>query len=300
MAFRRPSSGFADPRSARPAEPSATAGATQVMRPLIATGSAMRDLPSDDRGFLTEVFRSHALPAALAERLLDLAMAPAHAPRPVDRLAIALASHFNFLALEEVLRAPVLLYGSPGSGVSTLAAKLAARFDEREVLVIAAGAHDTKQLADDLKVLDLPLTLAADAIALRKAMGSADGRLVIIDGGTGTLADAAFKRRVHEFREATGAEGLLALAADAGSDEAAAQAAAAERLGTRRLIITKLDTVRSPGAVLAAADLGKLALVAGSIAPSYAFGMRNLTPENLARRLPGSAMRAERWRAAPL
>src|SRR6185437_5286780 len=123
---------------------------------------------------------------------------------------------------------------------------------------------------------------------------SADGRLVMIDGGTGTLADAAFKRRVHEFREATGAEGLLALAADAGSDEAA------ERLGTRRLIITKLDTVRSPGAVLAAADLGKLALVAGSIAPSYAFGMRNLTPENLARRLAGSAMRAERWRAAPL
>ncbi|MGH7033109.1 MAG: hypothetical protein ACREFL_05220 [Stellaceae bacterium] len=300
MAFRRPSPGFADPRIARPVEPSATAGAAQALRPSSAAGGAMRDLPSDDRSFLTEVFRSHALPAALAERLLGFAMAPAHAPRPVDRLAIALASHFNFLALEEVLRAPVILYGLPGTGVSTLAAKLAARFDEREVLVIAAGARDTAQLKDDLDVLGLGLTVAADAAALRKAVGAADGRMVIIDGGTGTLADTAFNGRIHEFLEAAGAEGLLALAADAGSDEAAAQAVAAERLGTRRMIITKLDTVRFLGAPLAAADLGKLALVAGSIAPNYAFGLRNLSPENLARRLAGSAMRAERWRAAPL
>ena len=298
MAFRRPSPGFADPRLGRPVEPSATA--TQAMRPSNATGSATRDLPGDDRSFLTEVFRSHTLPAALAERLLELAMAPAHAPRPVDRLAIALASHFNFLALDEVLRAPVMLYGLPGTGVSTLAAKLAARFDEREVLVIAAGARDTMQLADDLDVLGLALAVAADAAALRKAVGAANGRIVIIDAGTGTLADAAFKRRMHEFREAAGAEGVLALAADAGGDEAAAQAAAAERLGTRRLIITKLDTVRSLGAALTAANLGKLALVAGSIAPNFAFGMRNFTPENLARRLAGSALRAERWRAAPL
>lgn len=300
MAFRRPSSGFADPRSARPVEPSATAGAMQVVRPSIATGSATRDLPGDDRGFLTEVFRGHALPASLAERLLELAMAPAHAPRPVDRLAISLASHFNFLTLDEVLRAPVMLYGLPGSGISTLAAKLAARFDEREVLVIAAGARDTAQLEDDLGVLGLGLTVAADAAALRKAAGAANGRVVIIDAGTGTLGDAAFKRRIHEFREAAGAEGLLVLAADAGTDEATAQAAAAERLGTRRMIITKLDTVRSLGAPLAAADLGKLALVAGSITPHFAFGMRNFTPENLARRLAGSTMRYERWRAAPL
>jgi signal recognition particle GTPase len=293
MAFRRPSSGLVDPRIARPAEP-------QTMRLSSAAGSATRDLPGDDRSFLAEVFRSHALPAALAERLLGFAMAPAHAPRPVDRLAIALASHFNFLALDEVLRAPVMLYGLPGTGVSTLAAKLAARFDEREVLVIAAGARDTAQLADDLDVLGLGLTAAADAAAVRKAVGTADGRLVIIDAGTGMLADAAFTRRMNEFREAAGAEGLLVLAADAGSDEAAAQAAAAERLGTRRMIITKLDTVRSLGGPLTAADLGKLALVAGSITPNFAFGLRNFTPENLARRLAGAAMRVERWRAAPL
>jgi hypothetical protein len=300
MAFRRPSPGFADPRIARPVEPSATAGTAQAVRPSSAIGGATRDLPGDDRSFLAEVFRSHALSASLAERLLGFAMAPTHAPRPVDRLAIALASHFNFLGLDEVLRAPVMLYGLPGTGVSTLAAKLAARFDEREVLVIAAGARDAAQLADDLEVLDLGLTIAADAAALRKAVGGAEGRLVIIDAGTGTLADAAFTRRMNEFREAAGAEGLLALAADAGSDEAAAQAAAAERLGTRRMIITKLDTVRSLGIALTAADLGKLALVAGSITPNFAFGLRNFTPENLARRLASAAMRVERWRAAPL
>jgi hypothetical protein len=40
--------------------------------------------------------------------------------------------------------------------------------------------------------------------------------------------------------------------------------------------------------------------VAGSITPNFAFGLRNFTPENLARRLASAAMRVERWRAAPL
>ncbi|HKT19072.1 MAG TPA: hypothetical protein VJR47_13580 [Stellaceae bacterium] len=263
----------------------------------------MRDLPGDERGFLAEVFRSHGLSAVLAERLLGFAMAPAHAPRPVDRLAIALAAHFNFLPLDEALRAPVLLYGLPGTGISTLATKLAARFDEREVLVVAAdtrNASKTAQLEECLEVLGLPLAVAPDAASLRKTVGTADGRMVIVDGGTGTLTDAAFAKRIHAAIDAARAEGVLALPADAGSDEAAAEAAAAARLGTRRLMVTKLDTVRYLGSALAAADLGKLALVAASITPHYAFGLRNLTPENLARRLAAAAMRVERWRAAPL
>jgi len=305
MAFRRPLSRFADPQSPGQAAPSASVGAgvAQPVPPANTSVAAMRDLPNDERGFLTEVFRCHALAANLAERLLGFAMAPTHAPRPVDRLAIALAAHFNFLPLDDVLRMPVLLYGLPGAGISTLAAKLAARFDERQVLVIAADVRDagkTARLEECLEVLDLPLAVAPDAAALRKLVSSADGRMVIVDGGTGTLSDPAFAKRIHDAIDAARAEGVLALPADAGSDEAAAEATAAGRLGTHRLMVTKLDITRYLGSALAAADLGKLALVAASITPHYGFGLRNFSPENLARRLAAAAMRAERWRAAPL
>jgi flagellar biosynthesis protein FlhF len=305
MAFRRSSSRLADPSSAGAASASAhnMDPRPQSARPAGDPSTAIREWPSDEKGFLTEVFRSHALPASLIERLLGYAMAPAHAPRPVDRLAIALAAHFNFLPVEDALRAPILLYGLPGAGVTTLAAKLAARFDERQVLVIAteaSGAGATAQLEEYLEVLGLPLAVASDAAALRSTVASADGRMVIIDGGSVTPGDAASAKRIGGLIDAARAQGMLVLPADAGSDEAATEASAAAQLGTRRMIVTKLDTVRYLGSALVAADIGKLALVGASITPQYAFGLRNLTPENLARRLTASALRAERWRAAPL
>ncbi len=64
-----------------------------------------------------------ALPAKLTARLIELASAPTHVKRPVDRLAIALGAQFNFFALEEVWQQPILLCGLPGAGTSTLAAK---------------------------------------------------------------------------------------------------------------------------------------------------------------------------------
>ncbi len=304
MAFHRPSFRLADPLSPRVAQ--ASAGGIdpqpQTARAASDPGAPTREWPSDERGILTEVFRSHALPASLIERLIGFAMAPAHAPRPVDRLAIALAAHFNFLPVEETLQAPILLYGLPGAGVSTLAAKLAARFDERQILVVATETRggETAQLEEQLEVLDLPLAVASDLASLRSTVATADGRMVIIDGGRFEPADAASTKRIGSFLDAACAQGMLVLPADAGNDEAAAQALAASQLGTRRMMVTKLDTVRCLGSALVAADVAKLALVAASITPHYAFGLRSLTPENLARRLTASAMRAERWRAAPL
>lgn len=305
MAFHRPSSRLAESSSPRAESENAhgTDPRPQTARPASDPIAANRDWPSDERGFLTEVFRSHALPASLVERLIGFAMAPAHAPRPVDRLAIALAAHFNFLPVEDALQAPILLYGPPGAGVSTLAAKLAARFDERQVLVVATDARGTGEptpLEEYLEVLGLPMAVASDAASLRSTVATAEGRVVIIDGGNATPSDPACAKRIAGYVDAAHAEGMLVLPADAGCDEAAALAAAAAQLGTRRMMVTKLDTVRYLGSALVAADVAKLALVAASITPHYAFGLRGLTPENMARRLTSSALRAERWRAAPL
>jgi len=304
MALRHRSS---EPAEASGAAPRPVAESGFVARhdaPIVACepGVAPRDWPSDENAFLAEVLRCHSLPEQLIERLVGLAAAPVHAARLVDRLSVALGAHFHFLPLEDALEAPMLLYGMPGAGVTTLAAKLAARFDERQILVVSTADRDTAgraQLDEYLEVLGVPLAVAENEAALRAVVAGADGRTVIIDTACGAPIDAKTAGKIGMLTEAAGAEGTLVLSADAGAD-AAAIAGAAAALGTRRIIVTKLDATRYIGAALIAADVGKLAFVAASVTPHFAFGLRILTPENLARRVLSAAIHAERWRVAPL
>jgi flagellar biosynthesis GTPase FlhF len=305
MAFRRPSSQLAETSTARPDQESAPGfdQAPPEAQTAPVSGVTLRDWPGDEIGFIAEVLRAHALPESMVERLMALATAPVHAPRLVDRLAIALAGHFHFLPVEDVLKTPILLYGAPGSGASTLAAKLAAKFDERQILVISTdtrGAAAMTQLEENLEVLGLPLAAAADAQALKSTVESASGRMVIIDTACGAPTDPAGASRIQKYVEAAGAQGTLVLSANATAEEAAAIAKAATQIGTRQMIVTQLDTARFIGSTLIAAEAGKLALVAASVTPHFAFGLRALTPENLARRLMAAILKSERWRIAPL
>jgi flagellar biosynthesis protein FlhF len=253
----------------------------------------------DGDSSLAELLASQGFASKLAARLVELANAPAHVRRPVDRLAIALGAQFNFFPLADAWQQPILLCGPPGAGTSTLAARLAARFDDSEVLVISAGAHDAEKmalLADNLEALGLPLTRAADAAALSRAVGAAAGRKVIID----LAGRAPFERaQLKEFIAASGAAGMLAISAESTLDDAMRAAEAAGVVGVSRMIVTRLDVARYLGAALSAAEATKLALVSATVTPHFGFGLRAFTPENLARRLM-SAGHAERWRVAPL
>lgn len=301
MAFRRASPRPNERSMVRP-EPESVTPASPPARPL-APAPTRDDWPSDEGGLLVETLRAHAVAPALIERVSELVTAPVHAPRLVDRLALALAAHFHFLPLEEALAAPLLLYGMPGAGVSTVAAKLAARFDEREVLVVSVdcrGADANASLAENLEVLGLPLAIASDGAALRSMIAGAAGRKVIIDASCGAIPDKAAAARIAKCIDAAGVPGTLVLSAETDPAQASVIAEAAAQIGTRRLIVTRLDSARYIGSVLGAADCGKLALMAGSVTPHFGFGLRALTPENLARRLIAAAPRSERWRLAPL
>jgi len=257
------------------------------------------DWAGDDDSSLAELLASQGFAGKVTARLIELASAPTHVKRPVDRLAIALGAQFNFFALDEAWQQPILLCGLPGAGVSTLTAKLAARFDDSEVLVVSAGTHAAEKaalLAENLESLDLPLTCAADAAALRRAVGEAGGRKIIID----VAGRSPFDRvQVKEFAAAAGAAGIFVMSAETPLDNAMRAAEAASSIGVARMIVTGLDVGRYLGAVLSAADATKLALVSASITPHFGFGLRAFTPENLARRLM-SAGHAERWRVAPI
>ena len=254
-------------------------------------GRGPREWSSDDAELLGEVLRSNGLSEKLVDRLLTLAAAPVHVKRVVDRLAVALGAHFHFLPLEEALREPMLLHGAPGSGVSTVAAKLAARFEDNQVLVVTAGTREpaaSAQLEDQLEVLGLPIVAAPDAKSLASIISGTRDRTILIDSGAAAPAETA------------GTQRMLVLSAESSIEDATTAANAAASGGTRRMIVTCLDNSRFLGAVLTAADVGKLALVAASITPHFAFGLRALSPENLARRLMSATVNAERWRVVPL
>jgi signal recognition particle GTPase len=270
----------------------------------VETAVALAPVPAiewavDGDSSLGELLSSHGFAGKVAARLIELASAPTHVKRPVDRLAIALGAQFNFFALDEAWQQPILLCGLPGAGTSTLATKLAARFDESEVLVIAAGAHDAEKtalLAENLEALDLPLTHASDAAALHRAVGEASGRKVIIDVAGRAPLDRA---QLKEFIAAAGAAGMLTISAESPLNDAMGAGEAASAVGIARMIVTGLDVARYLGAALSAADAMKLALVSASVTPHFGFGLRAFTPENLARRLM-SGEHAERWRVAPI
>ena len=298
MALRRNS---AQPATGVGGEPIELAQATAPIEdtsPPPAT-EAVVDWRTDDDALLAELLETHGLGAAQIARLVEIAAAPTHAKRPVDRLAIALGAQFNFFALEEAWQKPILLCGLPGAGASTLAAKLAARFDDSEVVVISAGAHDqakTEALAECLEALDLPLTHAADAAALSRAVAAAGGRKIIVDSAGRSPLEGD---RLAALIAATGGAGMLVMSGETAATAAMAAARTASAAGIERVILTHLDVARYLGAALQAADATKLALVGASITPHFGFGLRALTPENLARRLT-AAVHAERWRAAPL
>jgi flagellar biosynthesis protein FlhF len=270
--------------------------------PALASGVAMPASPSDDIALLAHVLEAHHAPAQLIERLLVSAAKPPRRDALADRLGAALAHEIPFATLSDVLRAPaLLLFGPPGAGKTTLAAKVAARLGEGNTLLVNADpdrAGSIAQLEECADVLGTPLAIAADAAALGKLAAGAGERHLVIDTKGTAANDAAGCAKLAELIAASDATSLLVLPADSAADEAAAMARDFAPLGARLLLPRRLDLVHRLGGALAAADAGRLALSAAGVAPQFAYGLRPLTPLLLARCLLASAADAPPQAAA--
>jgi SRP54-type protein, GTPase domain len=269
------------------------------IRPLLGAAAAPFAWPSDDLSFLSEMLRTQHTPLPLIERLIAHAAAPDHVLSPAERLEHALAAHFRFRPLDEILRLPALLIvGPPGAGKTALVAKLTARLDPRRALAVSVdtgNAAGLLQLEEYVKVLGQALAVAENTAALRDTVAGAERRTVVIDTPTSRPGDAAAEDLLREWQSAAGAEIVLALPADLDAAEAEAVGAWAGAMGATLMVATRLDLVRRVGAVLAAADAGGLAPIAASLAPHFAYGLKGLTPALLARRILTGALDSERW-----
>ena len=256
--------------------------------------------PSGDAAFLTAVLRAQRVPEPLVQRISSAI--PLSAPSNstlADRLAEALAVGLDFGRLEDVLNAPrVLVAGPAGAGKTTLSAKLAARADRagvRFVNALAGRMGDSSQLAEYAATLGMPMVEAAAPEALRTAAHGNEGTVVVDTGGV-DASDGQAWELLRPWIAAADAMPLLVLPANAPVEDALTAARAFRALGGRHLIVTRFDMVRRVGGVLGAAMEG-VALVAVSVTPHFAYGLRPLTADVLARRLLSGALDDARWQA---
>jgi flagellar biosynthesis protein FlhF len=256
--------------------------------------------PSGDAAFLTAVLRAQRVPEPLVQRIsaaIPLSV-PSNTTLP-DRLAEALAICLDFGRLEDVLNAPRLLLAGPaGAGKTTLAGKIAVRSDRQDTRLVDAQAGRTgghAQLNEYAATLGLALIGANSPTDLAAAVAGQQEPFIVDTGGI-DAADGQAWESLRPWIAAADAMPLLVMPANAPVDDALTAARAFRALGGRHLVVTRFDMVRRVGGVLGAAMEG-VALVAVSVTPHFAYGLRPLTADVLARRLLSGALDATRWQA---
>jgi flagellar biosynthesis protein FlhF len=225
-------------------------------------------------GDVGRALRHHGVPAGLAGRL-GRAAATLAQPDTIAALTAALEGSLGFQPMADRLAPrPLMLVGPPGVGKTTVAAKLIVAAHRRGRKVVAVTCDTTRaggveQLEAFTRILGLELLTADTPQALARILGAANGSDVIIDTAGASPLRAADMAALRVLVDHARAEPLLVLAAGADALEAGDSAAAFAAIGCRRMIATRLDVARRLGALLCAADVGRLAF-AGATAGAHA------------------------------
>ena len=181
--------------------------------------------------------------------------------------------------------------GPPGAGKTLTVARLATRLvmgGVAPVVITADGrrAGATEQLAAFTRLLGLDLIVANQPMTLGRALARrAGGAPVLIDAPGADPFDPAQRDEIAALAATVDARVVLVLPAGLDPSEAADLARGFAEGGAAFLVATRLDVSRRLGAVLAAAQAGRLALAEAGIGPGAADGLVPMTPELLAERL---------------
>lgn len=256
----------------------------------VLAGNVGQHMPSEPARAIGEALGYHGTPQRIVERLTDAVQGSDDEPLPA--LSHALESSFPFTPLPDCGGGPPLaLVGPPGAGKTISIAKLAARaiLGGSQVRVITTDgfrAGGTEQLATLTEVLGTDLHTATSPNELRQVVKPGDpGECVLVDTAGINPFSKDDVTYLAELTNSVGAEPVLTLAAGGDAADALEIGEVFSAIGATRLLVTRLDTARRLGAILAAVDGGGLGFSDVSINPHVSRGLRPLDPQALARLL---------------
>jgi flagellar biosynthesis protein FlhF len=241
-------------------------------------------------------FLKHGVPDRLIDKLMNLIQSsPIDDPLAACRFALGTAFSFHPLPDDTSLK-PFILIGSHGTGKTSTIAKLAARstLKHKKVGVISVDnikASANAQLSAFTDILKIHLNIARGPESLRKIVLKEQKKsdIIFIDSpGLNPFKDSDLDY-LKSLIEAIDAEPILVLAAGGDAHEAAEIGEAFSLIGATRLLITRLDTTRRMGAVLAAADKGQMMFCDICASPRIVQGIYPVSSSLMARLLlPGT------------
>jgi flagellar biosynthesis protein FlhF len=218
-------------------------------------------------------------------------------------LAAGLEGVLSFQPLQARTPKSVLLVGPYGSGKTLAAAKLAlhlrhgaSRLDPLSADFDASG--QTARLAAFMLKASVPAALTPEALVrlVREADDSA--RRLVIDAPPFNPLDASDMKRLNDLISFANVEPVLVLSAEGHPMDLEDNARAFAAAGVRRVILTRLDTVRRRGGAIAAISSARLSIAQLGAAPNAKCGLAPASATEVARLFVAGRQEAELLKGA--
>lgn len=249
-------------------------------------GAAAEAREAEDSDLIADALAYHGVPDRLADKLVWDA---SHAPEGEDweRLAHAIDSNFRFSDIPIAPKDALIVIGPQGSGKTVTIAKLATRVKLAGKKAFLATTDTVRaggvgQLSSFTDLLEQPLVQCDSAKAFQQALTDrGKGRAMFIDTpGVNAFNDEELKRitalaHMAQASDETKCRFILCMPAGMDAMEAAEAAEVFRRFRPTHIIVTRLDTARRLGSLLAAAWASGAAF---SLVSLTAFVSNGLTP----------------------
>ena len=242
---------------------------------------------------LSDLLYRHGVPSHIMDQMMGAALVHSRSMNIKVMMTGILQDLLHFEPLAASANKPVVLVGPPGVGKTLTIAKLATqahlagqRLSVFTTDVVRAGG--VEQLEAFTKLLGVPLAAAETPGALADGVESVRSKsdLILIDtAGYNPFLVEDMAKLVALLKALGGLKAVDAvLVLPAGSDpqEALDMAEIYQKLGIKRLILTKLDCARRLGGVMTACLTGPFQLLALSRSSDVTAGLIQPTPESFA------------------